>query len=312
MHRNLKVIDGGNSSENTEKWAQKLRTQAKNLVKRIDEGYLEMGQLLWQIYDTPSVGGGALYRHWGYSTFADYVEKELGIHPKRAQRLRSVWYNLEVRLKDHITAEARERLVRLGFSKVREMVNVLTPENFEGWVEKGEELSYPALSAALKEYRSAVEKLSIAREQAASGNELLQEGDSEVELDRSGGSWGGSGGGDPAPVDALIHETSMPEIPTVTSETYHRRHFLLYPDQAEIVDAALERAAEISDSDSKSNNLHLICLDFLAHNDFGKATREQKLRLLAQMERILGFKLVVFDGEDVVYGLKTLESVVNE
>ena len=308
-HSNLKVIDGGNEpSVGTEKWSQKIREAAKSLAGQLDEGYMEMAHLLWQIYDTPIEGDearGPIYTQWGYGSFAEYVQEELGIHKKRAQRLRAVWFNLEIRLKDQIDPDVKKRLVRLGFSKVRELIRVISPKNVEKWVEKGEELSYPKLCKAIQQYKDAAEKRQLRREAEANGEEYLKEGDSEVPLNRGGG----GGGGDPKPVDSQIGGVPLdePEVPDLTDEAIHRRNYLLYTEQAEMLDAAIERAGQISDSSVKSNNLHLIAVDFLAHNDFGKATREQKLRYVAQIERILGFKFVVFDGDDVIYGLKKLE-----
>ena len=97
------------------------------------------------------------------------------------------------------------------------------------------------------------------------------------------------------------------EVPDLSDEDMHPRRFMLYTEQAEMVDEALDAAERISNSDVKSNNLHFICMDFLAHNNFGKASRKTRLKYVAHMEHILGMKLIAADGPDVIYGLKTLE-----
>jgi hypothetical protein len=86
-------------------------------------------------------------------------------------------------------------------------------------------------------------------------------------------------------------------------------------DVAVIVDAAIERARQISDRDqrhSTSKLLGLICLDFLATHGWGHGTRglgEQRLRCLAEtFEQVMGLRLAVFakDGT-LLYGTRTLE-----
>jgi hypothetical protein len=308
-HGNLKVIEGGSESVGTEKWSQKIRKKAKNLANDLDNGYMEMAHLLWQIYDTPVNGEsnqGPVFTQWGYGSFAEYVQEELGIHKKRAQRLRNVWFNLEIRLKDQIDPAVKKRLVGLGFSKVRELVRVISARNVEKWVEKGEQLSYPKLCKAIQTYQEAAERRALKKQGSdAAENEEGSEGG-------SGEGGGGGGGGGPVAVDKQMKTRDEdghyePEVPDLTDDDMHPRRFMLYTEQAEMVDQALDRAKHLSNSDVKSNNLHLICMDFLAHNDFGKANKKTKLKYIAQMERILGFQLVVFDGDDVVYGIKKLE-----
>ena len=290
----LKVLHGGNEpSVGTQKWSQRVRRDAKGLAGKLDEGYMELARLLYVIYDTPIDGdpkNPPIFRQWGHDSFGDYVEGELGIHRKRAQRLRTVWYNLEIRLKDQIDPEVKKRLVRLGFSKVRELIRVISPRNVEKWVEKGETLSYPKLCKTIQTYQSDLETRREDRQHLQA-----VEGDGD--------------GGDPVPAESggVPLDDEEPEVPPHEDDDMFRENFMLYRDQKDMVKQALERAGQLSGSDVKSNNLHLICMDFLATNDFVKATREQKLRYIASMEKTLGFKLVVFDEGDVVYGLQTLE-----
>lgn len=295
MAEHLKVIKGGGGNQasiGTEKWSEKVRRDAKGLANKLDDGYMEMARLLWLIEDTPIDGdkkNPPIFRKWNYDSFTDYVEQELGIHRKRAQRLKAVWFNLEVRL--NLEPEVKKRLVRLGFSKVRELIRVISSRNVEKWVEKGEELSYPKLCIAIRAHLEAVERRSVRRQLEASG----EASDSKSEDAFEG-------------TDGIPLEDDETPVTSLTSDDLHRRNYMLYTEQADIVDQALDRAKLLSGSDKKSHNLHLICLDFLAHNNLNKATQEEKLRWLAQIERIINLQLVVFDDGDVVYGLKTLDS----
>ena len=96
-----------------------------------------------------------------------------------------------------------------------------------------------------------------------------------------------------------------------------RLHFLvlaLLPEHMETVQLALRRAAELARSGSSvSSQFSLICLDFLATNDFRFANEQQRLRFLAKFEKLTGYKLVIVDPDrdrgdgEIVYGIETLE-----
>lgn len=297
----LTIVHGANDAAGTEKWAVRVRRDAKGLAGQLDEGYIELARLLYMIYDTPIDGdpkNPPMYTKWGYSTFNDYVESELQIHRKKAQRLRQVWYHLEVRLKDHLDVETKKRLVALGFSKVRELARVLTPKNVDKWIEKATELSYPKLCTTIQKYESEAERRTTAREEeprtASDEGEYTSESSGEYIADVQAGT------------PAAEQEVPVPEY---SGDDLRPLRFSVYPEQREIIEKALERAEQLSNSDIKSNNLYLICMDFLATNDFEKASAKQKLRYIAKLETLLGFKLVAFDGDDVVYGITTLQKV---
>lgn len=306
----LKVIPGGNTpseAPGSESWSESVRADAKQLAGNLDEGYMELARLLWQIYDTP-IGGdphnAPIYTKWGYTTFGDYVEEELGIHRKKAQRLRRIWYNLEIRLGDSLDADLKKRIVALGMSKVRDLVGVLTPRNAEKWVEKAEELSFPQLSMAIRQYREE-------RTRRAEEKSVGEAAGGENPFDREGSGGQGEGGdGLPPPVDSVIGESlDDPEIPVPDFEPDDQRieKFSLFPEQHDIVMQALDVAQRLSNSQVKSQNLHLVCLDFLATNGDGKTTKQQKLRRLTQLAKLYGYDLVIVEDEDVVFGIDTLE-----
>ena len=306
----LKVLDGGNAGTvcpGTETWAEGVRENAKSLAGSLDEGYMELARLLWAIYDTPIDGdskNGPIYTKWGYAAFGDYVEQELGIHKKKAQRLRSVWYNLEIRLGTSLDPELKQRVVALGFSKVRELVSVLSAKNAEAWVSKAEELSYPKLCVSIRKYKEDREAYQAGKDGSAEGEgTIFEEGINE------GG--GGSGDGEPAAVDSVLGQPLEyePPVPDYESSDLTQEHFSFYPEQHDIVKQAISTAQKLSNSSVKSNNLHLICLDYLATNGDGKGTKQQKMKRLVQIAKIYGFDLVIVDDGDVAFGLETLENM---
>ncbi len=281
----LTVLEGGKAIQGekstsivgSKPWASKLRHRAKELAGFLENGYMEMAHILYQVYDTPVDGDrrrGALYTAWGFDSFAEYAEKELQINRKRAERLRKIWYVLEVEMKD-LDPDLKQRIVNLGFCKVRELIRVLTVRNAKPWIDRAENMTYYELEANVNDER---------RRQGANEAMLQAESADSKETD-----------------DAPAPEPPPPEILT-------REIFGFYPAQLANVRKAIEMAQKLSHSDKKSHNLDMICLDFLATNDFVAGDTDARLRYIAKLERVLGLRLVAVgpDG-DVLYGVDTLE-----
>ncbi len=301
----LTVVEGGNTSiYGGERWASTARKDAQTLAGRLDTDYIELARLLYQIFDAPVDGdekNPPVWTQWGHGSFNEYVEDELGIHRKRAQRLRAVWYHIDVRLKGQINDVTKERLIRLGFSKVRELVRVLTPRNTDKWVEKAEELSYPKLCKSIAKYREDAEKRQrTAREEAVEREDSGEAGGPAELTDDSEGS------------DEVSCGTEDVPVPNDTDEDMKPLRFMAYVEQADIINAAIERAQSLSGSNVRTNNLHLICTDFLATNDCGKITIKQKLRYISKIESLLGIQLVAFEDGEVLYGLETLKTAAED
>lgn len=264
-------------------WASRIRRRAKELVSVLDMGYMELARILYQVYDTPVDGDpkrGPIYTAWGFNSFSDYAEKELGLEQRNAERLRQIWFTLEVQLGD-MDPSLKQRIVNLGCSKVRELVRVLTIRNAGEWVSQAEHMTYRQLLSAIIEERRKLqlsEAQGLAAQSEASGLAVEQEAG--------------------LPVAALMEEKRA-------------MNFQFFPVQEANVRLALDKAAKLSPSDSNSVHLDLICLDFLASNDFIGSDRDGRLRYIAKMERVLGLKLVAVDtdAKEVVYGIEALEAV---
>lgn len=305
----LSVIHGGKeeaSGVGTKAWSKKVRARAKELVETIERSFMELGEILFRIWDAPEDGDRAnppVWMKWGFKSFRDYAEQELGIHYKRAERLRYIFYRLEVEL-EGLDPKIKKRLINLGESKVRELCRpgVLTLSNAAGWVEKAENMNYQTVDAAVRKYLDAKESKEIAQEiqkkgdPVAKSNKLMDE-KTEDELAEEEEEEG-------APPAAKELDWDHPEH-------FKSKVFTFTADQLETVKVALARAEELSNSKSGGHNLSLICLDFVAGNDFTKASEEQKLRYVAKLEKALGYKFIVVDPKtkDVLFGMGTLEKV---
>jgi hypothetical protein len=314
----LTAIDGGVSAETSEPsigsqaWASKIRKEARTLAKNLDTAYLQLAEKLWLVYDTPVEGDparGSVCTAWKdqsgkyYRSFDSWVEAELGIHAKKAGRLRLIWKTLKVDL--DLPNEALQRVVKLGMSKVRELARpgVLTASTVDAWVAKAEQMSVVTLSATIQKYTmdreidaaTAQAEASFEQEQAFNGG--LACTPTELRPPSQG-----LGVSDTSPSD----EDKKIENLEVLSKQFN---CVLLGDQIETVNLALKRSMALSSSDKVGHNLSLICLDFLMTNDFGFASEEQRLRFLAKFEKLTQYKMILVDQEknDIVYGFSTLE-----
>jgi hypothetical protein len=265
------------ADQGSKAWAGRVRKKAKELAREVETNYMRLAEVLYEIYAVPEDGNRekrAIYNVWGYSTFHGYVEEELGIQPKTADRLKRIWYLIEV--KCQFSDEVKDRLIPLGRSKVRELIRVINEDNVEEWLEHAENCSYKELVRMIGKY---LDDLEDARQQA------LDEGE------------------DPEEATAEIQE---PE--EMLSET-----FQLWPAQARNVDQAIRRAKDVSGSVKKGHNLDLICTHFLGTNDFGKDKNKNQKRLLSDLEKSLRVRLVALDPDtmEILYGQKSLEDLAN-
>jgi len=260
----------------THAWAEDLRTRTRELAESLDTGYMTLGELLYTAWDVP-IDGAPTYEIWGHKSFTEYAFKEFGLHRRKAEFLRKIYYVVRKKLKLHYTKE--RRLIACGYSKVRELVSVLSPRNVDDWIALAEESSYAQLSEKIKLYREAAR---TAAENA----------------ERRG----------------LDPEDLEPEVGDVDDMTYER--FAFFEDQHAVFQQAMEVASRISRSEKKTHNLTLILQDFLATNGAAPKGHDAFRRYLANLERLFGMRLVAFDREtrpaEMLWGASTLEEVLDE
>lgn len=297
----------------SDEWSIKIRRRARQLSAALDTGYMELAEILWKVWNTPKdndPNNPAVFRYWGYENFAEYAEKELGLAKRRAERLRQIYHHVEVRLGDRLERQLKRRLLSLGWSKVREIAPIITPENALKWIEIAEKSNYVELTAETRNMRRKVEELRRRKEEEEEGAPAAlastPEQDEETEA---------------SPEDAAIQDDpAYKEAEQILNATQYdpeelrvkTKVFPLYPDMVPPVEQALARAAELSHSDSVSHNLTLICTNFLATNDFRKKGDEGNLiRMLAQVEKNLGVKLIAYDPKkkQFLYGSETIEAL---
>jgi hypothetical protein len=310
MKAGLGVINGGKSevsdknAPGSKAWMKAVRAHAKELSTSLETHYKDLARDLYEIYDTPidgDRGNPPVYTAWGFKTFRDYAEQELDIHYKKAESLRGVYYWLEIEL-EGLDPAVRKRLEAMGWTKLRVMRRAVTVSNAKQFVERHEHSNYQTIEAAVK-------KIIDRKEDAAIEVEVRKKGDPIAKSNKLAAE---------KTAEELEEEAEEEAIPPAKKEYdwehpdyFTSKSFAFLPDQLETVKQALKRASEISNSMSGGQNLALICLDYLATNDFTKASEEQRLRYVAKLEKLMGYKLIVVDPKtkDILFGLGTLEKV---
>ena len=321
----LAVIEGGNTPQRGSKsWCQKVRKRAKQLSSDLDTGYMELAQILYEVWDTPidnDPNKGPIYKQWGFDSFARWADEDLHIQKRKAERLRAIWYTLEVELVG-LDSDLKKRIVDLGVSKVRELVRVLEVSNAEDWVAIAEKSSYPVLRASIAKAKEASDlakaqakaQAAIDAEEAAEEAADAAEDGEEPDLEAVGGN---AHVPDASP-DFDAEPTKggpQPPVPVAAPsepEEMSFEHFGLFPEQHLNVKLAIRKASELSGSDKKSHNLDLICTDFLANNDIIPSNVvENRARLLRRLEQVFGVKIIALDlaNDEVVYGVGTLSKL---
>ena len=274
----------------SESWGTKVRRRARQLAKSIDQGYVELAEIIYTIWNTPINGDpkqACICVSWGYQTYTQWAAEELGLARRKTERLKGIWEHLEVTLEGKLSSRTRKRFLALGIGKVRELVRVVTVKNAEEWIEMAEHLSYQELCVAIIKALEKQEKYEQAKAVGAEDDE--------------NDAWAGAD-------------------PPDDTERFKGWTFMLSPEQRENVKMAIERARQLAaesgmskpDKLANAHYLDLICTDFLSTNDFRlEDDPEMVLRYLAKFERLLHKRLVVIDPENwrIEYGIDALQKV---
>jgi len=266
----------------SEAWSVKIRSRARKLVDSIDQGYMELAEIIHWVWSTPIDGDplrACVCVSWGYANYTEWAEEELGIHRRKTERLKGIWDHLHVTLGGKIDRKTQRRLVALGWTKVRELIRVIDENNIDPWVEMAEHLNYQELCVAVRQALEEQEKAAVTGAVDPKADE--DEDDEEFK-----------GASPPPDVDRL-------------------REFrvYLYPEQRANIKLALDRAKELAHSDKSGHCLDLICTDFLGTNDFRKSDDPTTpLRFLAKYEHLMDKRLVIINPHtwEIEYGMDTL------
>lgn len=114
----------------------KALNEAARLAEDIEVNYFKMGGVLKLINDNS----------WfeGYPAFDDFVYDKFGFQGRKARYLISIYDNL-------VTKQIPwDKVGHLGWTKLKDLAPILTPENVDEWVAKAEKMTVVELQAILK------------------------------------------------------------------------------------------------------------------------------------------------------------------
>lgn len=111
----------------------------KQYLTDIHQNYFMLGGILSLIKSE------GWYEEDGYDKFKDYVQTEYGLHDRKARYLIGIHDGLVSAGIDFATVSS------LGWSKLKEIAEILTEDNVDHWVDLANELTIVQLKAAVKD-----------------------------------------------------------------------------------------------------------------------------------------------------------------
>ncbi len=113
--------------------------QVSGLVEDIELNFFVLGGVLNKIQENAWYGE--------HPTFKDWVSAETGLKTRKAFYLMKIYQRLAE------SGVVWEQVSSIGWSKLKELVSILTIENVEEWVEKAESMTVTELNAEVKAFK---------------------------------------------------------------------------------------------------------------------------------------------------------------
>ena len=111
------------------------------LIESVDFSYFRLGGVLSAIQDNNWWEGDS-------GSFKDFIQDSFGLHYRKAMYLINIYDGL---------VEANipwSKVSGLGWTKLKELADILTPENVDEWVAKAQAMTTLNLQAAVKAYKA--------------------------------------------------------------------------------------------------------------------------------------------------------------
>lgn len=275
-----------------------LRRKAKSLLGKLDRYYMELGAVLWTVYEVPAPGTKRpIWDVWGYPSFIACAEEEMGIKAPSADRLRKIYKVLHINLAamDHQT---REELISMGYSKLREIHSYLTLENAKDWAAKGKDKTHKQFMEVVKAYRQSQRPSDHDEAPSAPQGQYGKGG--EGVADESGVSFGS-----PSPQEPTSYPSQASSDPEQELSPSSLVSVSLNPDEAVVVESAIAMAGSFCKTNRKGEHLTMMAKAYLA---MFPMEGESPADFLQQLEAKMGVKLVaIAPTGEVLYGQTHIE-----
>jgi len=121
--------------------AEKVREEINKIKIQTVSNYLRLAELLYEVREKQ------YYIDYGYNSFREYAELDLGTKERKAQYLIDIWRKAkQLKLPE-------ERLLQIGWTKTKEIVREMTEENVDELLDVAEKNPTPAVVQFIRERR---------------------------------------------------------------------------------------------------------------------------------------------------------------
>ena len=122
--------------------SQVVRDAILQARDNIEHSYLDLAHNLYEAYHHEYYSD-----KWGYASWEEYCSKELDIQYRKSMYLVEIWDKVKSLNLPEKKVEA------LGWSRMKDLVSVITKENAKDWMEKADKMTSRELTEAVKVVR---------------------------------------------------------------------------------------------------------------------------------------------------------------
>lgn len=125
----------------TSRAADSLRHRAQEASKHNTSSVLSLAAVLWQTFNNRVAVAGkevSLHQAWGFNTWFEYVEHELGIHQTTAAAYRKIHEIFFIELSGAWQSELARPI---SYTKLKVLCRVVTKKNVNSWLKIAAKLS---------------------------------------------------------------------------------------------------------------------------------------------------------------------------
>ena len=129
--------------------ANLLRKKAVDATKQNTKSVLILAEVLWNTFRYNVKFNGiesSLWVAWGYKTWFEYVEHELGIHQSTAAAFRRIHEIFQIELEGSFDKELFDQL---SATKLRALCKVVNKKNVNSWLRRAAKMSCCALDESI-------------------------------------------------------------------------------------------------------------------------------------------------------------------